>query len=145
MTAPRRDGDAAQPAAASLKRILVLPDRTHSVLMLTLALLTVVVGVSTRTRSAKSTHREAPRQIDEATGDGEKIDINTASWIRLSELPGIGKARSKAIVRWRAEHGPFRSIDDVFNVPGIPRKLAETLKERATVGRPEEEPAEVSD
>ncbi len=59
-----------------------------------------------------------------ATGGGP-IDLNRADAVALQELPGVGPATAEAIVAHRDENGPFRSVDDLLDVPGIgPAKLA---------------------
>ena len=53
------------------------------------------------------------------------LSINEATEPELERLPGIGPSLAKAIVSYRQEHGPFESIDQLTNVPGIgPAKLA---------------------
>ena len=49
----------------------------------------------------------------------QKIDINRAEAWLLDALPGIGPTRAQAIVDYRQENGPFRSIDEITNVDGI--------------------------
>ena len=40
-------------------------------------------------------------------------------------LPGVGPSLASAIVEYRRQHGPFRSVDDLEQVPGVgPAKLA---------------------
>jgi competence protein ComEA len=54
----------------------------------------------------------------------QPIDLNTASIVQLDALPGIGPATAQAIVDYRAQHGRYRSVDDLLNVRGIgPAKL----------------------
>ena len=54
-----------------------------------------------------------------------KVDVNRADLQTLDALPGVGPSLASAIVRYRQEHGPFQSVDDLENVPGIgPAKLA---------------------
>ena len=48
-----------------------------------------------------------------------KLDLNRASAEELTALPGIGPVKAAAIVRWREEHGRFRSVDQITEVPGI--------------------------
>jgi competence protein ComEA len=53
------------------------------------------------------------------------VNLNTAPWHELVNLPGIGAARARDIVKDREEHGPFRSIEDLSRVRGIgPATLA---------------------
>lgn len=51
--------------------------------------------------------------------DPEGIDLNTASAGRLEELPGVGPVLAERIVEFRDEHGPFATIEDLLDVPGI--------------------------
>lgn len=50
----------------------------------------------------------------------DKININTASADALAEiLTGIGPKKAEAIVAYREENGPFKSVDDLLQVKGI--------------------------
>lgn len=55
----------------------------------------------------------------EGTETAEKIDINTADAALLQTLPGIGEKRAADIVAYREEHGPFRIVEQLTDVPGI--------------------------
>ncbi len=61
------------------------------------------------------------------------VDINTASADELAALPGIGDAKAKAIVDYRAAD-PFKSVDDLKKVKGIGDKMLESLRPELTVG-----------
>ena len=58
-----------------------------------------------------------------------KVNLNTATEVELTTLPGIGPAKAKAILEYRAQKGRFKSIDDLKNVSGIGEKTFEKLKE----------------
>lgn len=60
------------------------------------------------------------------------IDINTASETLLTELPGIGPAKAKAIVEYRNRIGRFHRIEELMNVKGIGKKTFDKLKNRIT-------------
>jgi competence protein ComEA len=48
------------------------------------------------------------------------VNINTADAETIAKsLDGIGLAKAKAIVSYREEHGPFKSVDDLAQVSGI--------------------------
>ena len=58
------------------------------------------------------------------------VDINTADAGTLAkELNGVGPARAQAIVAYRAEHGPFKSVDDLALVKNMPRKVIDNNRE----------------
>lgn len=61
---------------------------------------------------------------------GGKININQATVEELQQLPGIGPARAQAIVRYREEHGPFQSLEELTNVSGIGPKILENIRDQ---------------
>jgi len=68
-----------------------------------------------------------------AEDDGRRIDINSASVAELATLPGIGEAKAKAIVEYRAAD-PFKTVEDLKKVKGIGEKTLEALRPDLTVG-----------
>jgi competence protein ComEA len=53
----------------------------------------------------------------------EPVDINKADAETISKnLKGIGPKKAQAIVQYRQEHGPFKSLQDVDKVSGIGQK-----------------------
>jgi competence protein ComEA len=61
---------------------------------------------------------------------GPPISLNNATAEQLDTLNGVGPATAQKIIAWRTQHGGFRSVADLGQVPGIgPKKLA-ALKDR---------------
>src|SRR3954447_19037925 len=63
----------------------------------------------------------------DASGEAPSAPVSLASATleQLETLDGVGPATAQKIVAYRTEHGGFRSVDDLANVPGIgPKKLA---------------------
>jgi len=57
--------------------------------------------------------------------DAVQIPLNRATAAELDLLPGIGPSLANAIVEYRQTHGPFDTVDQLLDVPGIgPSKLA---------------------
>lgn len=74
--------------------------------------------------SAAPIHRVPPAKKKTPPGPGS-IAVNAATREDLMRLPGIGPAYAERIVVYRAEHGPFRTLDELQNVKGIgPKTLA---------------------
>ena len=57
-----------------------------------------------------------------------RIELNSATWVEWSQLPGIGPVLAHRIVQDREERGPFRSIDDLNRVKGIGPKKFEAIR-----------------
>ena len=55
----------------------------------------------------------------DASTPTQPLDLNQATLQQLDALPGIGPATAQAILDYRAQHGRFRSVDDLQNVRGI--------------------------
>jgi len=100
--------------------------------------------------------KQSVRQIKTETGDGENtekpvdngrntevseepqfININTADINALMKLHGIGKVKAKAIIDYREQNGPFRSIEEIMNVKGIGEATFSRIKDRIIVGTEE--------
>ena len=58
----------------------------------------------------------------------DPVDVNlaTADLLRKS-VPKVGAVLAQRIVEFRDQNGPFKSIDELMTVPGIGRRLAESL------------------
>jgi competence protein ComEA len=63
----------------------------------------------------------------------QKININTADQTLLETLPRIGPTLAKNIIEYREQHGPFKKIEDIMNVPRIGEKTFQGLKDLITV------------
>jgi competence protein ComEA len=47
------------------------------------------------------------------------VDINSAEWPELAQLPSIGPTLAQRIVDSRLQDGPYQSHEDLLRVPGI--------------------------
>ncbi|TES89062.1 MAG: ComEA family DNA-binding protein [Anaerolineales bacterium] len=57
------------------------------------------------------------------------LDINTATQEELELLPGIGESKAQAIIEYRETNGPFTTIEQIQNVPGIGPGIFEDIKD----------------
>ena len=68
-----------------------------------------------------------------------RVDLNHADVNELTLLPGIGEVRAGRILDWRAEHEPFRSLDEVRQATGLSASGIERLRDLVTLGEQEAE------
>lgn len=64
----------------------------------------------------------------------EPVDINSATAEELESLMGIGPVLAQAIVDYRAEHGPFASVDELLEVSGIGETKLDNIRDDVTIG-----------
>lgn len=60
----------------------------------------------------------APEPGSSPAADG-KVHLNQATASELDALPGVGPVIAERIVAYRAENGPFQTVEDLLDVPGI--------------------------
>ena len=62
-----------------------------------------------------------------------KININTATQNELETLTGIGPSMASKIINYRKEHGKFKKIEEIKNVPGIGEAKYNAIKDNICV------------
>ena len=67
------------------------------------------------------------------SGTDQKINLNTADVSKLTTLTGVGESKALAIIAYREENGPFTSIEDIMNVPGIKEGTYEKIKDKIAI------------
>ncbi len=65
--------------------------------------------------------------------DAAKININKAGVEELTQLKRIGPKYAEKIVAFREANGPFKSADELVDVPGIGEKTVEVNRDLITV------------
>ena len=75
----------------------------------------------------------APGPAPQGTASDGLLDLNLASPELLETLPGIGPALAQAIVDYREDHGAFKSVDEITNVPRIGPITYQKIRELVTV------------
>lgn len=69
-----------------------------------------------------------------APAAGGPVDLNAATLEQLDALPGIGPVMAQRILDHRSDHGPFRTIEELAEVPGIGERRLADLRDRLRVG-----------
>ena len=110
----------------------------YALLALTVVFLGALAFFSVRSAAAPAdeytvaVERSVP--AEQVVPEKAPIDINTASAEELQELMGIGPVLAQAIVDYRAEHGPFASVDELLEVSGIGATKLDNIRSDVTVG-----------
>ena len=84
--------------------------------------------------------RKEPRESERPRGApadalAETIDVNRATTIELTSLPGIGPALARRIVDTRDADGPFAPVDELARVRGMSARKVEKLRAFVTIAR----------
>lgn len=95
-----------------------------------------MVYIPKKGEELKSTGKNIPgvNTVKSVTVNGSgKININTAGESELDTLEGVGPATAKAIIQYRNQNGPFKSIEEIKNVKGIGDSKFNSMKDSITV------------
>ncbi|EHI5878692.1 hypothetical protein J9O71_001333 [Salmonella enterica] len=91
----------------------------HSALAATPVAKNAAVETKADTPSSSSAKAALPAK-------GTRVSINTASAEDLARvMNGVGLKKAQAIVSYREEYGPFKTVDDLKQVPGMGSALVE--------------------
>ena len=79
---------------------------------------------------------EDPDSLSDSYTDAKKttakegpLNINRATAHDFETLPGIGPATASKIVSYRESNGPFPSVDNLVDVPGIGSKKLDSIRD----------------
>jgi competence protein ComEA len=59
-----------------------------------------------------------------------QVNVNKADSAEIARVLEITPAQADAIVKYRTDHGPFKSVDDIKKAPGLETAKLETKKDR---------------
>jgi competence protein ComEA len=89
-------------------------------------------------RGARVPEQEFPVILDYLTthflGEAvQPLNLNTASQIDLEAAGGLLRREAAAVIRYREQHGRFKTLDDLKNVPGLDFKKIENRRDSLVV------------
>lgn len=59
-----------------------------------------------------------------------KVNVNTATAAELPLVLGVSEATARAVVKYHADHGNLKTLDDLKKVPGIDAAKLDARKDR---------------
>ena len=68
---------------------------------------------------AKGTDEQFERVIRVLLRTRTKVNINTATAVEIAPVLNVTDAAAEALVRFRSQHGSFKTLEDLKRVPGI--------------------------
>lgn len=83
-----------------------------------------VLGLEQAVREPNPGMQESPSRRDTVS---VRLFINRATASQLQRLPRVGPVLAARIVATREQHGPFHSVQDLLQVPGIGPRTASRL------------------
>ena len=88
----------------------------------------VAKSLATQTKAENSGAAQSKATLPAQARDdeGTRVSINSASAEDLARvMNGVGLKKAQAIVSYREEYGPFKTVDDLKQVPGMGSSLVE--------------------
>ena len=68
----------------------------------------------------------------------EVVNINSADATTIEQkLKGVGATKAQAIVKYRQQNGPYKSVEELVNVSGIGVKTLEKIRSQISVSKTE--------
>jgi len=78
--------------------------------------------------ATEETVKSKAATVETAAAASVKVDVNTADVEELTRIPGIGPKTAEAIVAYRKDVGPFKTVEELIEVKGIGPKKLETIR-----------------
>lgn len=119
------------PVSAAIRRVHRLVAAVCSLILLTVAALSLIMESPVATTRLENDGRNEDRAIGAAA---RGIDPNTATWAELALLPGLGESVAKRIIETREERKShdvwpaFQQPEDLLLVKGIGEKTLSRMR-----------------
>lgn len=83
-------------------------------------------ATQTKAENSGATQSKATLPAKASDDEGTRVSINSASAEDLARvMNGVGLKKAQAIVSYREEYGPFKTVEDLKQVPGMGSSLVE--------------------
>ncbi len=89
------------------------------------------IGESKKSETATKPARDAVKcKPVTATHEPHLVSINHARLEELAAVSGLGRLYASRIIDYRGTRGPFKSLDDILNVPGLNSFILDAVRDR---------------
>ena len=83
-------------------------------------------AVETKAEAPATAQNKAVAPAKASDEEGTRVSINNATAEELARaMNGVGLKKAQAIVSYREEYGPFKTVEDLKQVPGMGNSLVE--------------------
>ena len=83
-------------------------------------------ATQTKAENSGAAQSKATLPAKASDDEGTRVSINNASAEELARaMNGVGLKKAQAIVSYREEYGPFKTVEDLKQVPGMGSSLVE--------------------
>ena len=83
-------------------------------------------ATQTKAENSGAPQSKATLPAKASDDEGTRVSINSASAEDLARvMNGVGLKKAQAIVSYREEYGPFKTVEDLKQVPGMGSSLVE--------------------
>ena len=83
-------------------------------------------ATQTKAENSGAAQSKATLPAKASDDEGTRVSINSASAEDLARvMNGVGLKKAQAIVSYREEYGPFKTVEDLKQVPGMGSSLVE--------------------
>jgi len=86
-------------------------------------------------RAKEPRESQRPQGAPAADTPADTIDLNRATTVELTRLPGIGPALARRIVDARDADGPFARVEELERIRGMSLRKVEKLRAFVTITR----------
>lgn len=100
---------------------------------ISLAVVALALGLAQSAYAAEKATENTAKPVAAAAAAAAMVNLNTATADQLTIIKGLGPKKAQAIVEYRKENGPFKTVDDLKKVSGISEKLFASIRPQVTV------------
>ena len=93
--------------------------------------------LNTVQKTVQNTVQNTIQKTEPVSENIEQLNINTASVEKISALPGVTLLDARKAIRYREEHGQFRTADEFFEAISAKPHVIAHIQERIVVSLPE--------